>query len=47
VGDLFTALRRHGLIADELVLQVPTLLRWGQALAAKAAEPLGAFERCS
>jgi hypothetical protein len=27
VGDLFTALRRHSLIADELVLQVPTFLR--------------------
>src|SRR5204862_6863118 len=27
VGDLFTALRREGLIADELVLQLATLLR--------------------
>src|SRR5262245_13413752 len=27
VGDLFTALRRQGLIADELVLQLATFLR--------------------
>src|SRR5262245_12459577 len=27
VGDLFTALRRQGLIADELVLQLTTFLR--------------------
>jgi hypothetical protein len=27
IGDLFTALRRQGLIADELVLQLTTFLR--------------------
>ena len=29
IGDLFTALRRQGLIADELVLQLTTFLRSG------------------